>query len=129
MDDLMAEWKSLDVNAPKAQGRDQAGVQTGDQYDFSYTGGSGGNNLSYFNYPPVGAGVGRPGSGTEGRMGATAYGTGSGYNTNQMSGGAIVDVNSQHEDTSVERASAAVRGMQGFMQGHKFVAKGASRRE
>eukprot|EP00959_Pyramimonas_sp_CCMP1952_P234129 4892328-Pyramimonas_sp.AAC.1 len=53
MDNLLTEWKSLDVNAPKAQGRDQAGAHAGGQYEFAYAGGNGSNNLSYFNYPPV----------------------------------------------------------------------------
>jgi len=109
MDDLMAEWKSLDVNAPKAQGRDQAGAQPGGQYEFAYAGGNGGNNMSYFNYPPVNTSVGSTGSVT-GRVSGTAYGTGAGFNNNQLGAGAIVDVDSQQGGAHAERNSAAARG-------------------
>jgi len=122
MDDLMAEWKSLDVNAPKAQGRDQAGAQPGGQYEFAYAGGNGGNNMSYFNYPPVNTSVGSTGSVT-GRVSGTAYGTGAGFNNNQLGAGAIVDVDSQQGGAHAERNSAAARGMLSLLTSGLLLAK------
>jgi hypothetical protein len=98
MDNLMAEWKHLDVNAPKPQGRGQAPQGA---YDFQYPPGSGNNSMSYFNYPHVGgtASVGSSnGTGTDGRVGGPPFATGGGgarLTSQHLEGTAAADAGAQ----------------------------------